>query len=119
MFTRQYSVTNDLQTNHIGLNLRGSCAPADILEPLYGGYVARPAAVVVLRILHAFTGRSDGTANIAIVGQEAVGGAASVAAAGAAGAVVVLLEAGLQLRHLGHGVRAAGRRNALRGKLQR
>ena len=116
------SVTCDLQPNHNGLNLRCGDAPAVIFKPLYGGYVARPTALIVLSLLYAATGRNDGTANIAVVCHDAVcgGGVPPVAAdAGAAAAVVVLLEAGLQLRHLGHGVRAAGPRNALRGKLQR
>ena len=93
-----------------------------VLQPLDGGDVTRPAPPALLRV--AVGGGAAGrhaaaAADAAIVGggQEIVarddgGGGRGLADADAA--VVVLLEAGLQLRHLGHRRINAGAGNALR-----
>ena len=88
-----------------------------VLELLDGRHVARPAAAT-LDVLGGAAGRhAAAAADAAVVGGEEAargGGVEAAADADADAAVVVLLEAGLQLGHLGHRGRRAGGRNTLK-----
>ena len=64
-------------------------------------------------------GRNSASGGAAVVGEEVCGGGDLDVGSVADAPVIVLLEAGLQHRHLGHGGIDAGARNALQKRRKR